>query len=218
MLKNGLKLIAFFALSFTAMANISKAEDSKNVAFTKVFINKVLDITSSGKPMEYIEQKVSDDFTSTLDFEVQSKMALGVKYKQLTDEEKKDFVYEYGTFLAYSWLPKIANLNRNNSRVLIANKVEKLSASDENVNVSFVLPNSSSVDLNIRVRCKQDKPCKFVNLVLEGIDLANMYNTQFNTYIEKHNGQVNSVIKYLRDENAKFKKPSKLRTKVERMK
>jgi phospholipid transport system substrate-binding protein len=157
------------------------------------------------KPRQ-IRQIAVDHYMKYIDFEWNSRMAIGKAWKNLSPDEQKEYIKEYTLFLAYTWLPKL-NYNTNDGvRIKVKPDVIPINKKDDNVVVHIITPDSKVYEVFIRVREYEENMFKITNVTVEGIDLAMSYRVQFEQYIEQNGGSSQKLLQYIKDKNEENKK------------
>jgi phospholipid transport system substrate-binding protein len=206
-----MKKFIFFlqALSFIFLfSNACFAQNQRNpkVEYIDKLQQEILTILDSPSiSVSKARQIFVDKYASQVDFEWNARMAIGRTWKDLTLEERDEYVCEYALFLAYTWLTKLKYDRRHGVSVTVMEQTKKVTEKDDDVTIKITLPDSRSFEIVFRIReFNQDGNIyyKVLNVVAEGIDLAMSYRHQFTSYIE-NNKTPQSIIKYLQDASKK---------------
>ena len=189
-----------FLFLFTLLFSNTSFASKHSECARKVVNEALIELEKPNTTMKQKRQILIDKYMPYIDFEWNAKMALGIPYKSLTKEKQKEYIEQYTLFLAYNWLPKLNFDRKLGIKIDVLDDGLKVGKNDENVHIVVELPDSSKYDIYARIRYENNS-CKVLNLVAEGIDLALSYRAQFESYIEEHGNEANSIIEYLKQQN-----------------
>lgn len=175
---------------------------------TRVFLNGSLSLLEKDNLTEAKKHQILvDRYIPYINFDWNAKMAIGRPYQQMSKQEQKEYVEEYTKYIAYIWLPKLNYDRRLGIKIAVLEKSQKINDTDENVTIQLEALDGVKYDLILRTRINKDtKQFQILNINMEGVDLASIYRTQFNTIMEKNKGNPRSVLLYLKEQNANYKK------------
>ena len=200
-----LMLVCFCAISYN---NTMAEEINKSVLCAKDMVG-ILTNTPKLKSMnKNPKQSIVDVAFPYFDLEWTAKMSIGINYKKMTEAEQRQYLKEFAKFFSYIWLPYLYIDNTLGARMVVNDKTTKIN-NDEYVDVVIYSPDGKTFNLKLRIRNKPEwEHCKILDVIVDGVDLAMSYRSQFDAYIEKNNGKSSSVIDYLKEKNLQYKKTS----------
>lgn len=197
-------VLKIFTIVFFAILQLISFAESKpsEAVFVETFFDKIIKIAKDSNIDKNAKEKKCIDITSdVLDFDWNAKMALGANFKQFNSDEKQEYLNAYKDLLMSKWLPKIYNVDKLVD-IKIDNNVVKLSDTDSLVRVQFLYKDDAkkinSVNADIRIRNFPDNTQKILNVIVENVDLALSYRSDFTSVIEKKGLQA-----FLKDLKAK---------------
>ena len=201
--KKFLFIICFFIIS--CLFN-TEANANMHSKIASKFLDEGLQISENDSLSKKQKlQKLIDKYAGAMNFSWNAKMAMGRPFQQLTKKEQDEYIREYSRYLSYLWLPKF-NFNRKSGvKLTVLEKTEKINDTDENVKLVIEDPNSSKYDVIVRTRITKNNEFQMLNVVIAGINIANLYRTQFTSYMEKNNNDPRSIISFLKKQNAILK-------------
>lgn len=188
-----------------------KADEMEPRYIEQLFYGYADKIESKNYSQTEREQIIIDTYYPYFNFEWLAKMSLGRAYKTLTPQQQKEYINEFSKFFSYVYLPSFDYDRKIGILLKIEPKTIKINDTDSIVKVVLTAPDSKKYNIDVRVRKTNDKrKINFLNLTIDGIDLAMSYRAQFTSYIEGHNNDATSIIKFLKDKNNQYSKKSKV--------
>ena len=198
----------FYCSLFVFTIIVSPLKANEHTDKTRSFLNESLKLLEKDNLTEARKhQIIVDRYIPYVNFGWNAKMAMGRPYQQLSKQEQQEYIDEYTKYISYLWLPKLNYDRRLGIKIAVLDKSQKLNDTDENVTIQLEALDGAKYDLILRTRLTKDaKQFQILNLNMEGIDLASMYRTQFQSIMEQNKGDPKSVITYLKKQNAEYKK------------
>ena len=148
-----------------------------------------------------LEQTVSDRF----DFEEMSLRALGAPWKQLSDEEKKEFVALFRTLLINTYREQIETYSGDGVQYL-NERVEKAGEKEyAEVRTKLFLADKSELRLDYKLINKDKANWRVYDVVIQDIGLISNYQKQFTKIIRASSYQ--GLVDQLRVKSDKIKAP-----------
>ncbi len=200
------KVFRFFICYFIfSTLNLFASEGLNEVAFVRDFFNQIVSVAKNNKLNKVQKEARCIEITeSILDFDWNAKMALGVSFRKFNENEQKEYLQAYKNLLISKWLPKIYNID-NLVEIQLDDRAVKISDSDHLVKMKLFYREEStkkikSLDADIRLRNFQDTK-KILNIIVENVDLALSYRSDFSSIIEKKGMQ--EFLKELKAKNLK---------------
>ena len=162
------------------------------------------DLKQPGKTPErrkLLEQTVSNRF----DFEEMSLRALGAPWKQLSDEEKKEFVALFRTLLINTYREQIETYSGDGVQYL-NERVEKSGDKEyAEVKTKIFLSDKSELRLDYKLINKDKTNWRVYDVVIQDIGLISNYQKQFTKIIRASSYQ--GLVDQLRVKSDKIKAP-----------
>jgi phospholipid transport system substrate-binding protein len=162
------------------------------------------DLKQPGKTPErrkLLEQTVSNRF----DFEEMSLRALGAPWKQLSDEEKKEFVALFRTLLINTYREQIETYSGDGVQYL-NERVEKAGDKEyAEVKTKIFLSDKSELKLDYKLINKDKANWRVYDVVIQDIGLISNYQKQFSKIIRASSYQ--GLVDQLRVKSDKIKAP-----------
>ena len=159
-----------------------------SVDYVNTFIDKII-LTAKEKGISNAakEEKciaLSDEY---VDFEWNAKMAIGRHFKSMNELQQKEYLSLYRKLLINKWLPKIYNVS-SLVNIKINKNVDQINETDEMIKGKFFFKNEKGKEdnftIDIRVRLV-DGRYKVLNILVENVDLAMSYRSDFDATITK---------------------------------
>lgn len=203
-----------FTLNFCLFNNYfinCKAEETEPKYIEQLFYGYANKIESKNFSQAEREQIVVDTYFPYFNFEWFAKMSLGRPYKMLTPQQQKEYINEFSKFFSYIYLPYFDYDRKVGILLKIEPKTIKINDTDSIVKIVLTAPDSKKYNIDVRIRKVNDeRKINFLNLTIDGIDIAMSYRAQFTSYIEDHNNDATSIIKFLKEKNNQYSKKSKV--------
>ncbi|HEY6262026.1 MAG TPA: ABC transporter substrate-binding protein [Nitrospiraceae bacterium] len=162
------------------------------------------DLKQPGKTPErrkLLEQTVSERF----DFEEMSLRALGAPWKQLSDQEKKEFVALFRTLLINTYREQIETYSGDGVQYL-NERVEKAGDKEyAEVRTKIFLSDKSELRLDYKLINKDKTNWRVYDVVIQDIGLISNYQKQFTKIIRASSYQ--GLVDQLRTKSDKIKAP-----------
>jgi phospholipid transport system substrate-binding protein len=148
-----------------------------------------------------LEQTVSERF----DFEEMSLRALGAPWKQLSDQEKKEFVALFRTLLINTYREQIETYSGDGVQYL-NERVEKAGDKEyAEVKTKIFLSDKSELKLDYKLINKDKANWRVYDVVIQDIGLISNYQKQFSKIIRASSYQ--GLVDQLRVKSDKIKAP-----------
>jgi phospholipid transport system substrate-binding protein len=148
-----------------------------------------------------LEQTVSERF----DFEEMSLRALGAPWKQLSDQEKKEFVSLFRTLLVNTYREQIETYSGDGVQYL-NERVEKAGDKEyAEVKTKIFLSDKSELKLDYKLINKDKANWRVYDVVIQDIGLISNYQKQFSKII--HASSYQGLVDQLRVKSDKIKAP-----------
>jgi phospholipid transport system substrate-binding protein len=210
-MKNFLKnpliiLINFILISFYSFTSL--AQEQAEILEVKTFVeemgNKIINIAKEKNTSEAkIREKIINEIDIVIDSEWIAKFVLGKNYKNLNDQQKKQFISLYRDFMINTYGPKFKNYN---GKKFTVNEVVK--QNNFYIAKAEFLPKDSDIAIltDFRVR-KKDGKLYILDFIAEGISLIETQRSEFNATIDSQG--IEPFLKNLEEKVKKLKSNKK---------
>ncbi len=210
-MKNFLKnpliiLINFILISFYSFTSL--AQEQNEILEVKTFVedigNKIINIAKEKNTTEAkIREKIINEIDMVIDSEWIAKFVLGKNYKNLNDQQKKQFISLYRDFMINTYGPKFKNYN---GKKFTVNEVVK--QNNFYIAKAEFLPKDSDTAIltDFRVR-KKDGKLYILDFIAEGISLIETQRSEFNATIDSQG--IEPFLKNLEEKVKKLKSNKK---------
>ncbi len=210
-MKNFLKnpliiLINFILISFYSFTSL--AQEQAEILEVKTFVeemgNKIINIAKEKNTSEAkIREKIINEIDMVIDSEWIAKFVLGKNYKNLNDQQKKQFISLYRDFMINTYGPKFKNYN---GKKFTVNEVVK--QNNFYIAKAEFLPKDSDTAIltDFRVR-KKDGKLYILDFIAEGISLIETQRSEFNATIDSQG--IEPFLKNLEEKVKKLKSNKK---------
>ena len=210
-MKNFLKnpliiLINFILISFYSFTSL--AQEQAEILEVKTFVeemgNKIINIAKEKNTSEAkIREKIINEIDMVIDSEWIAKFVLGKNYKNLNDQQKKQFISLYRDFMINTYGPKFKNYN---GKKFTVNEIVK--QNNFYIAKAEFLPKDSDTAIltDFRVRKKVGK-LYILDFIAEGISLIETQRSEFNATIDSQG--IEPFLKNLEEKVKKLKSNKK---------
>ena len=207
LLKNPLIiLINFILISFYSFTSL--AQEQNEILEVKTFVeemgNKIINIAKEKNTSEAkIREKIINEIDIVIDSEWIAKFVLGKNYKNLNDQQKKQFISLYRDFMINTYGPKFKNYN---GKKFTVNEIVK--QNNFYIAKAEFLPKDSDTAIltDFRVR-KKDGKLYILDFIAEGISLIETQRSEFNATIDSQG--IEPFLKNLEEKVKKLKSNKK---------
>ena len=207
LLKNPLIiLINFILISFYSFTSL--AQEQNEILEVKTFVeemgNKIINIAKEKNTSEAkIREKIINEIDMVIDSEWIAKFVLGKNYKNLNDQQKKQFISLYRDFMINTYGPKFKNYN---GKKFTVNEIVK--QNNFYIAKAEFLPKDSdnAILTDFRVR-KKDGKLYILDFIAEGISLIETQRSEFNATIDSQG--IEPFLKNLEEKVKKLKSNKK---------
>ena len=178
----------FLAIAIIALYSLNSfAKDDLELQEVKIFVeeigNKIINIAGEKNiPEAKIREKIISEIDRVIDSEWIAKFVLGKNYKNLTDQQKLDFVRLYREFMINTYGPKFKNYN---GKKFTVNEVTR--QNNFFIAKAEFLPKESDTAIMTDFRVKKKDGKFFVlDFIAEGISLIETQRSEFNATIDQN--------------------------------
>jgi len=198
-MRNFFRLLAIAIIALYSVNSFAK--EDLELQEVKIFVeeigNKIINIAGEKNiPEAKIRDKIIAEIDRVIDSEWIAKFVLGKNYKNLSDQQKLDFVRLYREFMINTYGPKFKNYN---GKKFTVNEVTRQNSFF--IAKAEFLPKESDTAIMTDFRVKK-KDGKFyvLDFIAEGISLIETQRSEFNATIDQ-----NGVEPFLKNLDQKVK-------------
>jgi len=184
-MRNFFRLLAIAIIALYSVNSFAK--EDLELQEVKIFVeeigNKIINIAGEKNiPEAKIREKIIAEIDRVIDSEWIAKFVLGKNYKNLTDQQKLDFVRLYREFMINTYGPKFKNYN---GKKFTVNEVTRQNSFF--IAKAEFLPKESDTAIMTDFRVKK-KDGKFyvLDFIAEGISLIETQRSEFNATIDQN--------------------------------
>lgn len=182
------KIFKHLTIAIIALYSFNSfAKDDNELQEVKIFVeeigNKIINIAGEKNSSEAkTREKIIAEIDRVIDSEWIAKFVLGKNYKNLTDQQRLDFVRLYREFMINTYGPKFKNYN---GKKFTVNEVTRQNSFF--IAKAEFLPKDSDTAIltDFRVR-KKDGKLFVLDFIAEGISLIETQRSEFNSTIDQN--------------------------------
>jgi phospholipid transport system substrate-binding protein len=192
---------AAIAVGFAALAALAGAGPAVAAADAAGFVNdlgkRAVDVlTSTGSQAER-EQQFKKLFEEGFDIDALSRFVLGPYWRTATPEQQQEFEKLFRDYEVHSYTVRF---NEYSGQKLKVTGGRKEGDSAELVQSQIAQPDGSKPPVNVDWRVnKKGSDYKIADVIIDGISMAVTERQQFASVIQRNNGQLDALLKLLRE-------------------
>ena len=189
-----IKLLIIFFFLFIYSTNSFSLEPKD---FVQSVVNEASQVLSSTTTKEEKVKNLKSIAKKNVDIIGIGFYSLGSHRKKLSDDKKKEYIDVFEKYFLKSFSSRLAEYTDPKINV---NTQEKLN--EKYTMVSSVLmatKDKPEVKIDWRIITKNPETPLIIDVVIEGVSLAKVQKEEFNSTIQSNNGDINSLIKSLKD-------------------
>ncbi len=194
------KIIYIVSAVLLFFAGAGHAQDQAAVSFVSNLADKVIKeiITSSKTPEEklYLFQ---DDFQQALDLKNIGQFVLGVYWKKATPAQREAFLKEFTDFTTKTWTDRF-NMYDGQQFSFSGTR----DAGKAQVYVDSTISTNPPISVIWRLRQK-DGTYRIIDIIVEGVSMAMSYRNEYTAFLQKNNGNLDTLTKELKKKSDNFK-------------
>ena len=193
MMKKLLFMISFLFISTSVFA-------SNAVSFVEKLTDTIItDVLKSNKNQEEKEQVFKTEFEKALDLKSIGQFVLGPYWRTATPEQKEKFLSVFMDLTTTTWGNRF-QLYQGQELIFSGERP----APGKQIYVDSKIMNNPPVEVIWRLKNK-DGAYKIIDIIVEGASMAISYKTEYITYIQNHNNDLNVLTEALSEKLAKLK-------------
>jgi phospholipid transport system substrate-binding protein len=147
----------------------------------EVQVERLLEILESGRTDEEILEAIRNEFIDFFDFASMSRLALGRHWRDISAEEREQFVQLYRELLENTYLDQVLEYRDEQVRFL-----DERELADNRAEVlTQVVRQNQLIPVNYRL-IQQDGQWRIYDLVIENVSLSRNYRSQFAGFLERN--------------------------------
>jgi phospholipid transport system substrate-binding protein len=147
----------------------------------EVQVERLLEILESGRTDEQILEAIRNEFIDFFDFASMSRLALGRHWRDISAEEREQFVQLYRELLENTYLDQVLEYRDEQVRFLD----ERELAENRAEVLTQVVRQNQLIPVNYRL-IQQDGQWRIYDLVIENVSLSRNYRSQFASFLERN--------------------------------
>ena len=151
------------------------------------------------KTNEEREAFFHEKFTTHLDLKNIAKQVLGVYWKKATDQEKQDFITAFTDLITKTWTDRFG-LYQGQEIVFQGTR----NAPRNQIYVDSQITDNPPIEVIWRLRQKDDT-YKIMDIVVENVTMVISYQKEYTTFLQQHQGSIQTLIDELNTKNKNFK-------------
>jgi phospholipid transport system substrate-binding protein len=147
----------------------------------EVQVERLLEILESGRTGEEILEAIRNEFIDFFDFASMSRLALGRHWRDISAEEREQFVQLYRELLENTYLDQVLEYRDEQVRFL-----DERELADNRAEVlTQVVRQNQLIPVNYRL-IQQNGQWRIYDLVIENVSLSRNYRSQFASFLERN--------------------------------
>ncbi len=141
--------------------------------------------TELAKVPEKQEKALYDKAFQIFDFNTFSMLALGPKYRDFTDQQRKDFIFYFSKLISQTYFPKLAGQDVNNLTInYLKNSPLKVKRDIYRTDIlTELIQGDLKVPIVYRMISKNNQPWRVYDIKIEGVSMAANYREQYHQQI-----------------------------------
>ncbi|MCF8469095.1 MAG: ABC transporter substrate-binding protein [Sneathiella sp.] len=193
-----LMLVAFAAAAFVQPGQaLADSKEQAAVALIKNIGDEAVKTLADNSLSEAQKQQRFEQFLdSSFDMKLIGRFVLGQYWRTATDAQKAEFQTVFRDFMVTSYSQKIGSYSGENLKI---GDATSLNDKESLVHSQIVRPNGPPIKLDWRVR-KTDSGEKIVDVIIEGISMAQTHRSEFASVISQPGVGVEGLITKLKDQ------------------
>lgn len=189
------------ALLLSVLLLTTKAQANENaIAFTKNLTDSIItNVLTSNKSSEEKLELFRSSFQPALDLKSIGQFVLGVYWRKATQQQKDAFLDAFIDFATKSWADKF-NLYTGQQIEFKGTREAK----SKQIYVDSIIQNNPPVEVIWRIK-ERNNEYKIVDIIVEGVSMAMSYRNEYTAFLQKNNGNLDTLTTELKTKSAAFK-------------
>lgn len=189
-----LLIIGILMCTRSAVANPEAA-----TAFVSTLANEIIvDVLATQKPMTEKLDLFRTKFQEAIDLKFVGQFVAGTYWRRATQPEREAFLTAFMDFATKSWADKF-NLYNGQKITFTGTR----SAQKGQLYIDSVIEDNPPAQVIWRVR-EKDGTYKIVDIIVEGVSMALSYRNEYNSFLQKHNGNLTILTQELERKSKTF--------------
>jgi len=191
------KVLTFFIFIAIYLTSIGKAYSIEPDIFVQSTVNRAAKTLGGNLTKEQRIEELKKIAKETVDIRGIGYYSLGSHRKVISDEKKKEYEIVFEQYFLKSFSSRLAEYSNPEIEV---NSKEKINENYTIVSSTLVATDKRpSVKIEWRIYTKDPENPVVRDLVIEGLSLARTQKEEFNSIIETADGDINALLKNLKD-------------------
>jgi phospholipid transport system substrate-binding protein len=144
-------------------------------------VDRLLEILESDRTDEQILEAIRNEFIDFFDFESMSRLALGRHWRDLSSDQRRQFIASYRKLLETTYLDQVLEYRDERVRFLD----ERELADNRSEVLTQVVHQDQLIPVNYRL-IQQDGQWRIYDLIIENVSLSRNYRSQFASFLERN--------------------------------
>ena len=190
-------LIKFSLILIVYSVFIGKSFSLEPKEFVQSVANEASLILTKNSTKEQKIEKLKSIAKKSVDFRGIGYYSLGAHRKNLSDDEKKEYLNIFEKYFLKSFSSRLAEYTDPKIRVDSQKKLNE----KYTIVSSVLLATEEKPEVNIDWRIVTKNPDKplIIDVVIEGVSLAKVQKEEFNSIIQSNNGDINALLTSLNE-------------------
>lgn len=176
------------------------AANKESIAFVRDLTDKVIkEVITSDKTPEEKLKLFQNDFQQAVDLKNIGQFVLGIYWKKATLEQREAFLKEFTDFTTKTWTDRF-NMYDGQQFAFLGTR----DAGKSQVYVDSSISTNPPVNVIWRLRQKDDS-YRIIDIIVEGVSMAMSYRNEYTSFLQKNNGDLNTLTHELKHKSETFK-------------
>lgn len=169
------------------------------------FVNNLTDdiitnILKSNEPQQVRFEKFKSSFEAALDMKSIGQFVLGVYWRSASVPQREAFLEAFIDFTTKTWADRF-DLYTGQQIVFTGTR----NAEGNQLYVDSQIKNNPPVEVVWRLKRMKDGSFKIIDIIVEGVSMAMSYRNEYGAFLQKHNGDLNTLTEELKTKAINFK-------------
>lgn len=169
------------------------------------FVNNLTDdiitnILKSHEPQQVRFEKFKSSFEAALDMKSIGQFVLGVYWRSASPDQREAFLKAFMDFTTKTWADRF-DLYTGQQIVFTGTR----NAEGNQLYVDSQIKNNPPVEVVWRLKRMKDGSFKIIDIIVEGVSMAMSYRNEYGAFLQKNNGDLNTLTEELTTKAINFK-------------
>lgn len=193
--------LALFFVFISSSAHANAAFEKMAESHVKVLVDKAISVISNeDKKPETIKSQFYSLLSEYFDVPTIGRFALGRYWKSVSDDQKEEYIDLFRTMIVEIYASRFEGYTNEKVEIVSSRSLNKR---DVLVSSQLVFAdNRAPIPLEWRVRNVDGQP-KIIDLVVEGVSMSVTQRSDFNSVMQRADGNVNELLNKMREKYVK---------------